>query len=657
MNKKKVYCLSVIIIFSLALLLQNLYLPGVLAKEQGKSITILFTHDMHDNLLPFQTREDGRVVTLGGYARLKSAIEEQKKEDPEALLVDGGDFSMGTAFQTIFNTDAPELRMLGALGYDATTFGNHEFDYRPAGLAESLEAALASGDSLPVIVQSNMSYPADQSGKLTKTLAELKKATEDYGVKDYTVLERKGIRIGIFGLMGEEAASMAPMSEVTFRDEVTEAKRVVKLLKEQEKVDFIVCLSHSGTSTESSASEDQILAKKVPQINAIISGHTHTKLAKPIVVGNTVIGSAEDYGKNLGVIKMKKNTDNQWSLDTYELVPITDSLPEDSTIAKKIEDFKKTVQDKYFSRFDLGFDEVIAKSKLPFQTPEEIVKLHQESTIGNLIGDAYIYAVKKAEGEQYVPITAAVVPCGTIRNTIFKGNITVADAFSISSLGIGADGLPGYPLISVYLTGRELKTICEVDASIAPIMPDAQLYITGLCYTFNPNRLIFNKVEKVSLMSLEGTEGKLEDNKLYRVVCNLYSAQMLSVVGKKSHGLMSLVPKAADGKAITDYESNIIYDAAGQTKTELKEWYAVVQYLQSFDKSGGVPVIPASYEKTQGRKIVDHSKKFFNLVKNPNAIALTVYIGAPILLILVALFIRMTAKRMKKRKERKGKKG
>lgn len=650
MNRYKTVRLSAIVIISIAILLQTFFVPTVSAANEEKSITVLFTHDMHDNLLPFQTKEDGKVVTLGGYARLQSAINEQKKADPNAVLVDAGDFSMGTAFQTIFSTDAPELRMLGALGYDAVTLGNHEFDYRPVGLAQSLEAAISNKEKLPHIVQANMTYPTDKNGKLTDSLKKLKKATKDYGLTDYLVIKRNGLKIGIFGVMGKESASMAPMSEVTFSDEVTKAKQIVKVLKEQEKVDFILCLSHSGIYSDKSASEDEILAKKVPDINVIISGHTHTKLTSPIVVGNTVIGSAEDYGKNLGVIKLTEGKNNIWKLGSYHLQPIHDSLPEDSTIAKKIDYFKSIVQDKYFSKFGLGYDDVIAKSQIQFQTPEELESVHAESTIGNLICDAYLYSVKKAEGDNYIPVTAAIVPAGTIRNTIFKGNITAADAFSISSLGIGADGLPGYPLISVYLTGKELKTACDVDASIAPIMPDAQLFISGINYTFNPHRLIFNKVEKATLLTSDNKTEKIEDKKLYRVVCNLYSAQMLSVVGTKSYGLMSLVPKTADGKAITDYEANIIYNTSNGTKEELKEWYAVVSYLQSFDKVDGVPQIPAFYEKAQGRKIVDNSKNILVLLRNPNMISLTVYIAVPVILILFTMLIVKIAKRVRKRK-------
>lgn len=619
-----------------------------LAEQQKDNITILFTHDMHDNLLPYNTIIDGAMENHGGFARLMTAIKKEKAIDPEAILLDAGDFSMGTPFQTIFQTDAPELRLLGAMGYDVVTFGNHEFDYRPAGLSGSLTAALNSGDKLPQLVESNLSFPTDKAGKMTPSLSELKKAMESYGVKDYTVLERNGVRIGVFALMGKEAASMAPKSEVTFKDEVKEAKRVVKLLKEKEKAELIICLSHSGTKKNKALSEDEILASKVPEINIIISAHSHTKLSKPIFVGDTIIGSAENYGKYLGVMKLSNSGRNRWRLSNYNLLPVCGSLAEDSTIKETIASYKETVQSKYFDRFGMKYDDIIAYSDIRFQTPEEIYTRHEESTIGNLISDAYMYAVKAAEGDKYKPITAAIVPLGTIRGTIMKGNITAADAFSISSLGIGADGIPGYPLISLYLTGKEIKTVCEVDASIAPIMEDAQLFISGISYTFNPNRLIFNKVTEASLLTLDNRKDKLIDNKLYRVICGLYSAQMLSVVGDKSYGLMSVVPKNEDGEAITDFEANIIYDNTGGKK-ELKEWYALVQYLKSFDQVKGIPQIPTYYSKTQNRKIVDKSKNLIDLLKKPNAIAITVYIAIPVILIIIIATIVLVTKRFRRR--------
>ena len=633
-----------LLVMSIAILLQTMYIPGVYAAEKEKQLTILFTHDLHDNLLPAQSLDNGEVVSLGGYARLTTAIKQQKAIDPEALLVDGGDFSMGTPFQTIFQTEAPELRMLGAMGYDVVTLGNHEFDYRAEGLAGSLEAALSSGETLPQIVQANMTYPTDKEGNMTASITEIKQAMDDYGVKEYTIVERNGYKIGIFGLMGQEAISMAPMAEVTFVNAIKKAKQVVNVLKNQEKVDVIICLSHSGTNVDKSLSEDEMLAKEVPDINVIVSGHTHTTLAKPIIVGNTIIGSCGDSGKNLGVIKLKQSEDSSWSMENYNLVPINSSLAEDSAIAEKVTEFKKIVQEDYFNKFGLDYDQVIATSEIQFQTPSELQVTHGEATIGNLISDAFIYAVKKAEGVDYIPITAAIVPSGTIRGTIFKGNITVADVFTVSSLGIGADKLPGYPLISVYLTGKELKATCEVDASITPIMDEAQLYMSGVDFTFNPYRMIFNKVTQTSIIKEDGSKAAIENSKLYRVVCSLYSAQMLSVVGDKSLGVLSVIPKNKDGDKITNFEDYIIYDnSVGETR-ELKEWYALDQYLQSFDQVNGISMIPEYYSKTQGRKIVNQKKNVFTILGHPNHVAITVYIVVLIVLVLIIALMRKLIK-------------
>lgn len=620
------------------------------AAQQDKKITILFTHDLHDNFLPLKSEKNGEIEECGGFARLQTAIKEQKKQDKEALLLDAGDFSMGTPFQTIFRTDAPELHIMGEMGYDVVTLGNHEFDYRAAGLAESLEAAKKKEGKLPQLVQSNISYPKDGQGNLTETLLKLKKAMENYGAKEYTILERNGVKVGVFGIMGNGAASMAPMSEVQFKDPVKHAKQIVKVLKAQEKVDFIICLSHSGTDKEISKSEDEILAKEVPEINLIISGHTHTKLSAPIMVGDTVIGSCEDSGKNLGIVQFSQQGSQNWKMDHYELRGIDENMEEDETIANRIKSYKKIVQEKYFDKFRLKCDEALAHSSFYFDSPKDILEHHQESPLGNFISDSYIYAVKKAEGNDYDPVSVAIVPAGTIRGTFFQGDITVWDAFNVSSLGIGADNLSGYPLISVYLTGKELKTVCEVDASITPIMKEAQLFFSGMNFTWNPNRIIFNKVIQTTLVNEDGTPQAIEDQKLYRVVAGLYSAQMLSVVGEKSHGLLKIQPKNKDGEPITDFESHIIYENSDGNKTEVKEWYAIVEYLKSFKQKEGIAQIPEQYHQNQSRKVVDHSKNIQALLQKPNHISMLVYAAIVVIPILIIVIVIRIVKKIKKQK-------
>lgn len=604
-------------------------------------LTILFTHDLHDNLDSYEMLVDGKTETRGGFARLSTAIQEERKIDPDLLLVDAGDYSMGTLFQTIFSTHSPALRLMGQMGYDATTLGNHEFDFRSDGLTQSLKAAMASGDPLPEIIASNTKFPEDIKNK---DVLELQDTFKDFDIKDYLIIEKKGIKIALIGLMGEEADSNAPTADVDFLNMVEESKRVISKVKEDENVDLIVALSHAGTDGKPGKSEDEMLAKKVPEIDVIISGHSHTTLEEPIIVGKTLIVSSGRYSENLGTMTIEKD-ENRWTLKNYEIKPINTLYKMDPTIQTQVEDFKAKVNTEYLKDFNLEYDQVIAHSSFNFKGTKEIGDIQEEEPLGHLIADAYKYAVKKAEGTDYKEIDVTVVPSGVIRDSFLKGNISVKDVFKVSSLGIGKDKVSGYPLIDVYLTGKELKTAAEVDASIQPLMSVAQLYMSGLKYSFNPHRIIFNKLTDIKLIKNDQEEA-LVDDQLYRVVANLYSAQMLGIVDDQSMGLLSLVPKDMNGNVIENFEDQIIYDQGH----ELKEWVALSQYLESFPKKDGIPELDESYSMTHGFKVVEDDKGLIARFKNPNAISMAIII-IPIAIILLLIFIiRFIIKRRKMNK-------
>ncbi len=619
------------------------------AYQEPREIKILFTHDMHDHLLPNKGEYNGNTVWTGGYSRLKTAIDKEKEDSRNTVLVDAGDYSMGDLFQSLFSTDAPELRIMGQIGFDVTTFGNHEFEFKDSGLTRHLYAAKNSGDKLPEMVSSNIVFP--DGDKITKSSYELQQAMKAYGVKDYTILNKGGIKIGVFGLIGKDADNCITTTEVAFDNIVESSKRVVKKLK-QEGVDLIICLSHSGTWDKASKSEDEILAKKVSDIDVIVSGHTHTLLKKPIIHGNTVIGSCGEYGNNLGVIELIQSG-KRWSLKDYHLKHIDQSINEDSEISQTVIKFKEMVQKKYLNYFDLQFDELLCRSPFSFISTEQIGKKLQEDTLGNLISDGYIYSVKQAEGKNYQPVAVAVVAVGTMRGSFVQGDITVQDAFISSCLGIGPDGTSGYPLISVYLTGKELKHLCELDASISPMMSYAQLYMSGISYTFNPNRMILNKVTEAHLVKPDGTQEKIDDKKLYRVVSGLYNAQMLATVGPKSFGLLPVVPKTKEGKPIKDFNSYIIYSNSGGHTTELKEWLATARYLQSFPKAEGVPQIPYYYNKLQGRKIIDNTNTLSAILGNPNSIAVRLYLVVLAVVVVITAVIVIIVRLVRKKQRNK----
>lgn len=164
---KKLFAMTVAVLLLFSVLLGIPAAYGQ-APETGKTLDILFSHDTHSHLNTFTTVVDEKEAEIGGFARANTLIKAQRAKDPDTLVIDGGDFSMGTLIQTVFETQAAELRMLGYMGYDVTTFGNHEFDYRSKGLANMLTSARTSGDAVPSIVVCNVDWDAMEAAGLTE---------------------------------------------------------------------------------------------------------------------------------------------------------------------------------------------------------------------------------------------------------------------------------------------------------------------------------------------------------------------------------------------------------------------------------------------------------------------------------------------------------
>lgn len=615
----------------------------------GTAVDIVFTHDTHSHLNTFTTMVDGLETELGGFARMNTLIEAQRAQNPDTLVIDGGDFSMGTLIQTVFETQAAELRMLGYLGCDVTTLGNHEFDYRSKGLANMLTSAQASGDAVPAMVVCNVDWDTMEAEGLTEGQQRLKDAFAAYGVSDYTVLEKGDVDIAVVGVFGKDALACAPTCELKFEDPIEAVKQTVADIKANEDVDMIVCVSHSGTWEDESKSEDELLAKAVPDLDLILSGHTHTEIEEPIQHGSTYVVSCGEYGKNLGELTLTQQADGRWAMSAYELIPITSDIAVHAATQQTIDSFMDTVDTDYLARFGYTKDQVLAENDIVFSTQKDLENIHEEHNLGDIIADAYVYAVENAADYDGVPVDLAVVPSGTVRDTYARGDITVEQVFNSFSLGIGADGVPGYPLISVYLTGREIRTAAEIDASVSDFMTTARLYCSGLNFTYNPHRLLLNKVTDVCLED-DGQRVALEDDKLYRIVADLYSGQMLSAVTDMSYGILAIVPKYADGTPITDFEDVIITENG----RELKAWDSIARYMASFaDTDGdGIANVPAYYSTTHGRKLVDTSRSPLALLKNPNKF-IAVYAGllaaAVLLIVLVVLLIRKLVKKARHR--------
>ena len=192
--------------FGLAMLLALTLFFSVFVNEnasaatEAKTVDVMFLHDTHSHVNEFATVENGESRLLGGFAKIKTLINEQKEKNPDTLLLDAGDFSMGTLIQVVFEEEASEIRMLGELGFEVTTLGNHEFDYKAEGLANMLNSAVASGDPLPSMVVCNVDWEGMKAEGLTEDQQLLWDAFENFGVQEYIVVEKNGVKIAITGV-------------------------------------------------------------------------------------------------------------------------------------------------------------------------------------------------------------------------------------------------------------------------------------------------------------------------------------------------------------------------------------------------------------------------------------------------------------------------
>jgi len=566
----------------------------------SQELTILHTNDMHSKLTgygpeseytPFVTNDDN---TLGGFARLATLFSDSKNKNKDAtLILDAGDFLMGSLFHVAEEETGFQFNLMKEIGYDVITLGNHEFDFGPEVLNNILNSALKNG-KIPKIISSNIIVPKDFAQK-----NEHFKMDGTGSIASFTIIKKNGIKIGVFGLMGIDASNVAPAKNpITFADPIKTAKTIVNLMKLNNNPDIIICLSHSGidhikTKKGEVSGEDIELANEVPEIDIIISGHTHSITEKPIKVNDTYIVQTGSYVKNLGQINLKFENGKITKFD-FNLIPVDDKIKGDKLVFDKIEEQKRFINEQYLKPVNLKYNTIIAKTNFDLISKYENLK---ESNLGPFVADASKYYLK----ENGIVADFSMVASGTIREDLLKGKngiITVPDVFRIMSLGRGYDKVPGYPLAMIYFTGREVKKLMEIIVMSRPKGGNGYLFTSGLKIYTNPKKMMLHKVVKVELNG-KNLDISKKNKKLYSITANTYLLSFLGEIKKMSKGLISVVPKDKDGNPVKDMKNQLI--DINPTKAgiqEAKEWIALIEYMRSFEsKEDAMPIIPERYKK------------------------------------------------------------
>ena len=633
-----------------------LFLSGPLFAQE-KEITLIHTNDLHSHILGFSPIIDyrpdrtGGDATKGGWARVATVIrQEREKRNHPVLLLDGGDFLMGSLFHMLAREEAMELRLMKDMGYDALTLGNHEFDLKPKGLARILHAAAARG-GMPPIVFSNAGFSRESDED-----DALEEAFKQGMVKPYMILEKGGMKIGIFGIMGKDAAEKSPFaSPVKFGDPLETSREMVKVLREKEKADMVICLSHSGVREEKAISEDEVLAQKVRGIDVIVGGHSHTRLEKPILIGSTWILQASAYGKCVGVLDLVWEN-GKVRQKNYRLIDIDSSIPGDRSLQKKVDSFQETIDRDVLQKVNLTYRQVIGQSAFDLTIKEE------ESNLGNLIADAIRWWVNKHDsdpGDPRTRVVAAIESNGLIRDDLLRGQtgaLAVTDVFAAIPLGIGMDDTMGYPLITCYFYASEIKKALEVLTSVYPRKGSSYyLQVSGVKFTYNPLRMIFDRVTNIWLGTEEAGYIPLDysesNRNLYRLTTNHYNAAFLRIIGKYTYQVLNIIPKDLKGNPIDDLASARVDADKSQPGTqELKEWIGVMEYIRAFpDTNGdGIPDVPEKYRGKLGRIVVQASWNPVSLLSKGTMVtwgAFSALVAGVLLLILIAGFMVKVARR------------
>lgn len=262
-----------------------------------KKITILHTNDVHSHIDPFPA-DHPKNPNLGGAARRAAIIEGIRKEEKNVLLLDAGDIFQGTPYFNYYGGEL-EFKLMSMMQYDLATMGNHDFDNGIDGFYAQLPHAKFD------FVSANYDF---------------KNTILNDIVKPYKIINKDGIKIGIFGL-GVQLDGLVDKKlykETVYNNPIEVAQDMTQILKEEKKCDLVICLSHLGFKykDEPEKPSDILLAQKTKNIDLIIGGHTHTFLDKPVIEKNSegkdvLINQVGCFGLNLGRIDFYLSNNNE----------------------------------------------------------------------------------------------------------------------------------------------------------------------------------------------------------------------------------------------------------------------------------------------------------------------------------------------------------
>lgn len=457
--------------------------------ENNFSLTVLHSNDTHAHVANAPERA--------------ALVKKLKEQNPANLLLDAGDIFSGTLYFNEFEGEV-DMKIMNYLGYDAMTFGNHEFDLGRSENGHASLAKMVKAANFPV-VSANVDFSKDAlfDGLQTKAITDDPK---DGKIYNGIIKEVNGEKVGIFGLTTEETVSISSPDKVTFTNYITEAKEAVSAFEEA-GINKIIAITHIGFDDNKAIDNDQELAKAVPEIDIIVGGHTHSNLPEPHVVNAdtdpVVIVQANEYNKFLGQLDVEFDRDGVITNFNGQLHEIGGEGAEiDEGAAEILAPYTKQVEQRMASP-------VGATTKVFLNGLRDLGGVRAgETNLGNLITDGMLQKAKEIDSN----VSIAFQNGGGIRASIDKGEVTYGEVLTV---------LPfGNPLAIVQLSGAELKSTFEHSVKEYPKESGGFLHVAGMKFLFDPSKPVGSRI-----VSLEVDGKEVVDSHMYKAATNVFTAR------------------------------------------------------------------------------------------------------------------------------------
>lgn len=475
---------------ALALALFGIQAPdNAKAAEGDFELTVLHTNDTHASL-----KDAPKRATL---------VKQVRADKENTLLLDAGDVFSGTLYFNAFAGQA-DLEMMNYMGYDAMTFGNHEFDL---GASEEGHQALAdfiTGAEFP-LVSANVDFSNDEKFEGLQNLAYTAEY-ENGKIYNGIVKEVEGEKVGIFGLTTEETPTISSTGDIEFSDYAEAAEEAVAAFEEQ-GVNKIIALTHIGYDDSLAWDNDLELAKVVEGIDIIVGGHTHTALAEPTVVEGgeepTVIVQTGGNNSSLGQLNVTFDETGKVTSHDGELLSY-DEVEPDQEAAEILAPYTAKVE-------ELSKESIGVSTEVALNGEREFVRTG-ETNLGNLITDGMVATAQTINPD----VTMAVTNGGGIRASIDKGDITLGEVQTVMPFGNA--------LAIMELTGAEIREALETSVSAYPTASGGFLHVSGLKFTFDPQAEAGARVRDILAETADGF-APIDEEATYFVASNTFTAK------------------------------------------------------------------------------------------------------------------------------------